>query len=129
MLLKHVCKNVKDIDWLPLCLGLQQSIHLCFSICGLLIENVVYLLKHVFSCLQIYNHWLSNIKDWCISRQLWWGHRIPVWYIEGKNREEEYIVARNAREAHEKAQKKYGKDVKISQDPDVLDTWFSRSVI
>ncbi|KAF2300529.1 hypothetical protein GH714_013951 [Hevea brasiliensis] len=53
----------------------------------------------------IYNHWLSNIKDWCISRQLWWGHRIPVWYIEGKNCEEDYIVARNADEALEKAHK------------------------
>ncbi|MED6157828.1 hypothetical protein PIB30_027086 [Stylosanthes scabra] len=71
---------------------------------------------------KIYNHWLSNIKDWCISRQLWWGHRIPVWYIVGKNNEEEYIVARNADEALEKAQKKYGNDVEIYQDPDVLDT-------
>ncbi|KAB1223315.1 Valine--tRNA ligase [Morella rubra] len=75
---------------------------------------------------KIYNHWLSNIKDWCISRQLWWGHRIPVWYIAGKDCEEEYIVARNADEALEKAQQKYGKDVEIYQDPDVLDTWFSR---
>ena len=79
--------------------------------------------------LQIYNHWLSNIKDWCISRQLWWGHRIPVWYIVGKDSEEEYIVARNANEALEKAQVKYGKDVEIYQEPDVLDTWFSRFVI
>lgn len=77
---------------------------------------------------QIYNHWLSNIKDWCISRQLWWGHRIPVWYIVGKDCEEDYIVARSTDEALEKAQHKYGKNVEIYQDPDVLDTWFSRSV-
>ncbi|XP_050227421.1 valine--tRNA ligase, chloroplastic/mitochondrial 2 isoform X2 [Mercurialis annua] len=77
---------------------------------------------------KIYNHWLTNIKDWCISRQLWWGHRIPVWYIDGKNCEEEYIVARNADEALEKAHEKYGKDVKIYQDPDVLDTWFSSAL-
>lgn len=78
--------------------------------------------------MQIYNHWLTNIKDWCISRQLWWGHRIPVWYIEGKDNEDEYIVARSSDEALKKAQQKYGDDVEIYQDPDVLDTWFSRSV-
>lgn len=66
-----------------------------------------------------------NIKDWCISRQLWWGHRIPVWYIEGKDCEEDYIVARSAEEALDKAREKYG-NVDIYQDPDVLDTWFSR---
>ncbi|KAL6993239.1 valine--tRNA ligase [Sarracenia purpurea var. burkii] len=76
---------------------------------------------------KIYNHWLSNIKDWCISRQLWWGHRIPVWYIEGRDCEEEYIVARTAEEALDKARKKYG-SVEIYQDPDVLDTWFSSAL-
>ncbi|KAF3789506.1 Valine--tRNA ligase [Nymphaea thermarum] len=77
---------------------------------------------------KIYKHWLSNIKDWCISRQLWWGHRIPVWYIEGKDCEEDYIVARNAEKALEKARDKYGPNVEIYQDPDVLDTWFSSSL-
>ncbi|XP_068654248.1 valine--tRNA ligase, chloroplastic/mitochondrial 2 isoform X2 [Aristolochia californica] len=77
---------------------------------------------------KIYVHWLSNIKDWCISRQLWWGHRIPVWYISGKDCEEDYIVARNATEALEKARERYGKGVEIYQDPDVLDTWFSSSL-
>ncbi|XP_078163443.1 protein EMBRYO DEFECTIVE 2247 [Carex rostrata] len=77
---------------------------------------------------KIYNHWLTNIKDWCISRQLWWGHRIPVWYIEGKDCEEHYIVARDEQEALEKAKEKYGKSVEIYQDPDVLDTWFSSSL-
>ena len=51
-----------------------------------------------------------------------------MWYIVGKNCEEDYIVARNADEALEKAREKYGKNVEIYQDPDVLDTWFSRSV-
>jgi len=77
---------------------------------------------------KIYNHWLTNIKDWCISRQLWWGHRIPVWYVVGKDCEEDYIVAKSAEEALEKALEKYGKDVEIYQDPDVLDTWFSSSL-
>ncbi|XP_020579492.1 valine--tRNA ligase, chloroplastic/mitochondrial 2 isoform X2 [Phalaenopsis equestris] len=77
---------------------------------------------------KIYKHWLTNIKDWCISRQLWWGHRIPVWYIAGKNCEEEYIVARNAEEALALAYERYGKSVEIYQDPDVLDTWFSSSL-
>lgn len=72
---------------------------------------------------------MSNIKDWCISRQLWWGHRIPVWYIVGKDPEEEYIVARNEEEALNNARQKFGKHVEIYQDPDVLDTWFSRYVV
>ncbi|CAM8976123.1 unnamed protein product [Rhodiola kirilowii] len=76
----------------------------------------------------IYNHWLSNIKDWCISRQLWWGHRIPVWYVVGRDCEEDYIVAKDSNEALEKARKQYGKDVEIYQDPDVLDTWFSSAL-
>lgn len=75
-----------------------------------------------------YKHWLSNIKDWCISRQLWWGHRIPVWYINGKDCEEEYIVARTAEEALLTAREKYGSSVEIYQDPDVLDTWFSSAL-
>ncbi|CAD6221065.1 unnamed protein product [Miscanthus lutarioriparius] len=77
---------------------------------------------------KIYNHWLTNIKDWCISRQLWWGHRIPVWYIVGKKCEEDYIVARTEEEALAKAQEKYGKSVEIYKDPDVLDTWFSSTL-
>ncbi|XP_038981960.1 valine--tRNA ligase, chloroplastic/mitochondrial 2 isoform X2 [Phoenix dactylifera] len=75
-----------------------------------------------------YKHWLTNIKDWCISRQLWWGHRIPVWYIVGKVCEEEYIVARSEEEALVKAREQYGKSVEIYQDPDVLDTWFSSAL-
>lgn len=82
----------------------------------------------VFFSFQIYDHWLSNIKDWCISRQLWWGHRIPVWYVSGRDCEEDYIVAKDANEALKKAHQQYGKNVEIYQDPDVLDTWFSRCV-
>ncbi|KAK9699378.1 hypothetical protein RND81_08G170200 [Saponaria officinalis] len=77
---------------------------------------------------KIYNHWLSNIKDWCISRQLWWGHRIPVWYVVGRDSDEEYIVARSSDEALQIAQEKYGKDAEIYQESDVLDTWFSSSL-
>jgi valyl-tRNA synthetase len=73
-----------------------------------------------------YRHWMENIKDWCISRQLWWGHRIPAWYY-GTNIED-FVVARTQDEAFELAKKKSGKDLQISdlkQDEDVLDTWFS----
>jgi valyl-tRNA synthetase len=70
---------------------------------------------------RVYNHWLENIRDWCISRQLWWGHRIPVWYGPDKKA----FAARSVEDAQEKARAYYGKDVELVQDPDVLDTWFS----
>ena len=73
-------------------------------------------------------NWLENIHDWCVSRQLWWGHRIPVWHVEGSGVfpvTTDYVVARNEGEAYEKARAKYGDDVKLQQDMDVLDTWFS----
>ena len=60
-----------------------------------------------------------------MSRQLWWGHRIPVWYIEGSD-EAEYVVARCEEDAYESARSQYGPDVKLIQESDVLDTWFSR---
>lgn len=67
-----------------------------------------------------YNQWLNNIQDWCISRQLWWGHQIPAWYDEdGK-----VYVART----EEEAQKQAG-DKKITRDNDVLDTWFSSALV
>ncbi|MCX7863174.1 MAG: valine--tRNA ligase [Bacteroidales bacterium] len=72
-----------------------------------------------------YKHWMENVKDWCISRQLWWGHRIPVWYIH--NNPQEFVVAHNEQEALEKAKKKFP-NITINdlyQDEDVLDTWFS----
>ncbi len=67
---------------------------------------------------KIYEHWMENIRDWCISRQLWWGHRIPVWYCQADGCDET-IVAREAPDACPAC----GGDV--VQDPDVLDTWFS----
>ncbi|MBP5527726.1 MAG: valine--tRNA ligase [Bacteroidales bacterium] len=71
-----------------------------------------------------YRHWLENIKDWCISRQLWWGHRIPAWYLEVNGRVET-IVALNADEAKKIATEKYSYTGELRQDEDVLDTWFS----
>ena len=68
-----------------------------------------------------YFHWLENIQDWCISRQLWWGHRIPIWYgPDGMQ-----FCAHNESEALEKARAHFGEEVSLEQDPDVLDTWFS----
>ncbi|WP_373077075.1 valine--tRNA ligase [Fusobacterium varium] len=73
---------------------------------------------------KIYYNWLENIRDWCISRQLWWGHRIPAWYGPDK-----YIfVARDENEAKEMAAKHYGKEVELIQEEDVLDTWFSSAL-
>jgi len=71
----------------------------------------------------VYRHWLENSRDWCISRQLWWGHRIPAWYLPSG----EVVVAHNAQEALQEAQK-LNKDITLAdlrQDEDVLDTWYS----
>ena len=72
-----------------------------------------------------YRHWMENIKDWCISRQLWWGHRIPAWYLPQGG----FVVAENAEAALEKARAKTGDATltadRLRQDEDVLDTWFS----
>ena len=71
-----------------------------------------------------YFQWMNNIQPWCISRQLWWGHRIPAWYAEdGK-----IFVAENESEAKTIAKKFYKKNVKIKRDEDVLDTWFSSAL-
>ena len=71
---------------------------------------------------KVYFNWLENIQDWCVSRQLWWGHRIPVWYADGTSK---YYVARTAEEARTLAEAELGPDVRLTQDEDVLDTWFS----
>jgi len=74
---------------------------------------------------KVWYNWLTDIHDWCVSRQLWWGHRIPVWYV-GESGESEYIVARNEAEAREKAVADgHPEDVILRQEEDVLDTWFS----
>ncbi len=70
---------------------------------------------------KFYTNWMEGIRDWCISRQIWWGHRIPVWYDDQGN----VFVARSQEEAKEQAFKKHGKHVTLKQDDDVLDTWFS----
>jgi len=68
---------------------------------------------------RVYSNWLENLRDWTISRQLWWGHQIPAWY----NAEGEVFVARTEAEAREKAG-----TIKLTQDQDVLDTWFSSAL-
>ena len=78
---------------------------------------------HPEKFINTYKHWMSNIKDWCLSRQLWWGHRIPVYYYEGNN----YVVAKSEKDAYKKI-KEINPNIKfeeIHQDEDVLDTWFS----
>ena len=74
-----------------------------------------------------YRHWMENIRDWNISRQLWWGHRIPVYYFG--NGTQDFVVAENMELALEKAQEKTGNKGltknDLTQESDVLDTWFS----
>jgi valyl-tRNA synthetase len=70
---------------------------------------------------RVYYNWMENIQDWCISRQLWWGHRIPIWYAPDGT----MFCARSEQEAQAKARQHFGKDTPLEQDPDVLDTWFS----
>lgn len=79
-----------------------------------------------------YFHWLENIQDWCISRQLWWGHRCPVYFveIEGETNDENdghyWVSGRDIKEAEEQAAERFpGKTYTLRQDEDVLDTWFS----
>jgi valyl-tRNA synthetase len=73
----------------------------------------------------LYRHWMENVHDWCISRQLWWGHRIPAWYYDNN----EFVVAENEQEALKLARKKSKNSLltlnDLRQDDDVLDTWFS----
>lgn len=69
----------------------------------------------------VYRHWLTNIQDWCLSRQLLWGHQIPAWYDEAGNC---YVA-----ETEAEAQKQAGEGVKLRQDTDVLDTWFSSAMV
>ncbi len=82
-----------------------------------------------------YRNWLENIQDWCISRQLWWGHRIPAYFIESPlqtspegEENERFVVALTPEEALRKAQEKFGEDITMDmlhRDEDALDTWFS----
>ncbi len=79
---------------------------------------------------KVYLNWMNNIRDWCISRQIWWGHQIPAWYIisetDGKIlNDTPFVVARSEEEAAKKAEEKFGNNITIQRDPDVLDTWFS----
>nr|MCS5557121.1 valine--tRNA ligase [Arenicellales bacterium] len=71
-----------------------------------------------------YYEWMNNIEDWCISRQIWWGHRIPAWYDDDGN----IFVALDESSALEKAASFHGKKVSLYQDEDVLDTWFSSAL-
>jgi valyl-tRNA synthetase len=71
-----------------------------------------------------YFQWMHKIQDWCVSRQLWWGHQIPAWYDESGA----IYVARSQAEAEAQARSKHGRDTRLTRDEDVLDTWFSSAL-
>ena len=73
---------------------------------------------------KVYYNWLENIRDWTISRQIWWGHRIPAYYAEDGT----VFVAKSLEEAKVQAREKFGKDVNLTEETDVLDTWFSSAL-
>ena len=73
---------------------------------------------------KVYYNWLENIRDWTISRQIWWGHRIPAYYSEDGR----VFVAKSLEEAKIQAREKFGKDVNLTEETDVLDTWFSSAL-
>ena len=86
------------------------------SLSAVMDDNIQF---HPAKAKNTYSHWLSNIKDWCISRQLWWGQRIPAWYDEKGN----VYVAESLEQLHQRNPET--KDLVLTQDEDVLDTWFS----
>ncbi|KAL6526580.1 Valine--tRNA ligase, mitochondrial 1 [Orobanche gracilis] len=106
-----------------------QNNEMCLGICSRSNDVVEPMLKA---------QWLENIHLWCISRQIWWGHRVPAWYVTLEDDEvrelgaynDHWIVARDEEQALAEAkQKYYGKKFEICQEPDVLDTWFSSGLM
>ena len=99
-----------------------DSKKLCEPIYNLINDNKINF--HPSSWINTFKHWINNIQPWCISRQIWWGHRIPIWYSKSGD----MVAAKNEKEAEIKL-KDINKDAIIShQESDVLDTWFSSAL-
>ncbi|MGB3005686.1 MAG: valine--tRNA ligase [Chitinophagaceae bacterium] len=112
-----VIENKLSLQWF---LNMNQFLDKNPAVLNDVINDTISL--HPAKLKNTYKHWLENIKDWCISRQLWWGQRIPAWYDEAGR----IVVAEDETKAKELYHQQYGdKDAKLTQEEDVLDTWFS----
>lgn len=77
---------------------------------------------------EVFKKNVYNFRNWCVSRQLWWGHQIPAYFCIVDNKKN-WVIARSKKEALQMFNEKYGNDVEVFQDSDVLDTWFSSAIL
>uniref|UniRef100_A0A3Q2YLS8 valine--tRNA ligase n=1 Tax=Hippocampus comes TaxID=109280 RepID=A0A3Q2YLS8_HIPCM len=129
-----ICSRSGDViepllkkQWFVRCYGMAQKAIQAVE------DGHLQITPHFYT--KTWKNWLSNISDWCISRQLWWGHQIPAYRVEflhsADKQEDQWVWGSNEDEARQRATVKYGvkpQDISLTQDTDVLDTWFSSAL-